>query len=253
MTSYLPIDASATGHLIDALFWLATILITVAFIAVIGILVTCLIRFRERPGYSALYTHGNSRQAVMLTLSFAVIVFFAIDVNLAYHDHKAWEEMWGQAPDPATAVRIEVMPEQFAWNVRYAGADNEFNTADDVTTMNLMHIPANKPVIVQLRSKDVIHSFFLPNFRIKMDAVPGIITALYFEGRREGEYDIACAEHCGLGHYRMQGKLVVESQEKFDAWLVQAAAEKADDTMWGWPWAAPSRAVRVQTDKETSL
>jgi len=131
------------------------------------------------------------------------------------------------------------MPEQFACNSRYAGPDMTFRTADDATTINQLHVPVNRPVIVQLNSKDVIHSFFLPNFRIKMDAVPGMVTSLYFEAKTGGTYDIACAEHCGFGHYRMRGFLVVEeSNAAFEAWLAAQAQEGPPDASWGWNWEA---------------
>jgi cytochrome c oxidase subunit 2 len=159
-------------------------------------------------------------------------------VNLAFHDHVAWEKAWGSPPDPKEALRVEIMPEQFAWNIRYAGTDGLFRTADDVTTINQLYIPVGQPVVVQLSSKDVIHSFFLPNFRIKMDAVPGMVTSLYFEATRTGIYDIACAEHCGFGHYRMQGFLNVQEPGQFQAWLSEQAKEGSPDTRWGWAWDA---------------
>lgn len=233
-----PVDASATGFWIDRVFWLAFWLVVVAFAAVLAALAFFLLRYRARPGHRAYYTHGDSRGALALTLSLALLVFFGIDVNLASHDHAAWEAIWNTPPSAAEALRVEVMPEQFAWNIRYAGPDGAFRTADDVTTINQFHIPAGRPVIVQLGSKDVIHSFFLPNFRIKMDAVPGMVTSLYFTGTRAGTYDIACAEHCGFGHYRMKGFLVVEpTREAFDAWLTERAAEAPPAMDWGWTWA----------------
>jgi len=115
-------------------------------------------------------------------------------------------------------VRVE--PEQFAWNAQYAGPDGVFDTADDVRVINDLHVPIGRPVLVSLKSKDVIHSFFLPNFRIKQDAVPGIVTHLTFEATKTGTYDIACAQLCGLGHYRMRGELTVDSQKDFDKWIL---------------------------------
>ena len=233
----------------DRLFYLALTLTGVAFLLVALILGFCLIRYRHRPDRRAVYTHGDSRLARWLTIGFACLIFLVIDVNLAVHDHFAWEEAWGKPPSPTQALRIEIMPEQFAWNIRYTGADGTFRTADDVTTINLLHVPANRPVIVQLSSKDVIHSFFLPNLRIKMDAVPGMVTSLYFQARVPGTYDLACAEHCGFGHYRMRGFLIVQEQKEFEAWLAEAAKEGLPDTSWGWSWdlpAAPPRdAARV--------
>ena len=161
-----PEDASAVGHYVDALFYLALTLTGIAFVLVVGILIFFMIRYRARKGGKAYHTYGNSRKAVFLTLLLALIVFFAIDVNLAFHDHFAWEKTWGKPPQ-GHPLLIEVQPQQFAWNIRYAGPDGEFKTQDDVTTTNQMHVPVDRPVIVALQSKDVVHSFFLPNFRIK--------------------------------------------------------------------------------------
>lgn len=100
-----------------------------------------------------------------------------------------------------------------------------------------MHVPVDRPVIVALQSKDVVHSFFLPNFRIKQDSVPGMVTSLFFKAAKQGTYDIACAEHCGLGHYRMRGVLTVESEEKFQGWLHEQVTTTPDLT-WGWKWGS---------------
>lgn len=246
-----PPDISATGHWVDGLFWLALGLTGVACLAVVGALSYFLLRYQARPGRRAFYTHGESRGALWITGGLAIAVFVLIDVNLAYHDHRAWEAVWGSPPRAADALRVQIMPEQFAWNIRYAGRDGKFRTEDDVTTVNQLHIPINRPVVVQLSSKDVLHSFFLPNLRIKMDAVPGLVTSLYFQAKRPGTYDIACAEHCGFGHYRMRGFLVVEeSAEAFDAWLAQQVTEGSPDLSWGWSWdlpAAPQQANETGT------
>ena len=236
-----PQDVSATGYVVDRLFWLALGLTGVACVAVVSALGYFLLRYRATPQRRAFYTHGDSPRALALTGGLALVVFLLIDVNLAYHDHVAWEVMWGAPPSANEALRVEIMPEQFAWNIRYAGPDGVFRTSDDVTTINQLHVPIDRPVITQLSSKDVIHSFFLPNFRIKMDAVPGMVTSLYFQAKRSGTYDIACAEHCGFGHYRMRGFLVVEeSEEAFHAWLAQQATEGSPDLSWGWSWEHPT-------------
>ena len=102
--------------------------------------------------------------------------------------------------------------------------------------MNQLHFPVGKPVVATLTSKDVIHSFFLPEFRVKQDAVPGMKTRIWFEGNRVGNWEIACAELCGLGHYRMKGFVTVDTPENFEKWLAEQAAEQT-------PAAAPA-AVR---------
>lgn len=238
--SLFPQDVSATGYVVDRLFWLALGLTSAAFLAVACILGFCLIRYRQTPGRRASYTHGDTRLARWLTIGFACLIFLVIDVNLAVHDDAAWQLAWGRPPHPTEALRVEILPEQFAWNIRYAGTDGIFRTSDDVTTINQLHVPVNRPVIVQLSSKDVIHSFFLPNFRIKMDAVPGLVTSLYFQAKTPGTYDIACAEHCGFGHYRMRGFLTVQSPMEFEAWLTEQTREGPPDISWGWKWEGAS-------------
>ena len=223
-----PEDISVGGHWIDHLFWLATILTGIAFIVVVVMIVWCLLRYRGK-GRTAHYTHGNSRGALTLTLALAMVVFFAIDVNLAWNDHHAWEAVFGHFSEETDFLEIQVMPEQFAWNVRYAGVDGAYGTEDDVTTINIVHIPVDQPILVKLKAKDVLHSFFLPNLRVKQDCVPGMITALPFQATKTGTFEIACAELCGLGHYKMRGELIVQTRAEFDAWLKGYAAESPPD------------------------
>ena len=93
--------------------------------------------------------------------------------------------------------------------------------------LNQLHFPVGRPVVATLRSKDVIHSFFLPEFRVKQDAVPGMSTRIWFDAMRVGNWEIACAELCGLGHYRMKGFVTVESPEEFEKWLREQASQGA--------------------------
>lgn len=217
--AWLPEDVSTTGYLIDNLFYLAFTLICITFAIVLGLLLFFLFKYRSRKGHFAYYTQGDSPKAVWLTLSLAIIVFLAIDVNLAFHDAAAWEVIWAK-PDPKRLLEVRVEPEQFAWNAQYAGSDGIFDTTDDVRVINDLHIPIGRPILVSLKSRDVIHSFFLPNFRIKQDAVPGILTHLTFEATKTGVYDIVCAQLCGLGHYRMRGELTVDAEKDFNQWIL---------------------------------
>jgi cytochrome c oxidase subunit 2 len=234
--SIFPKDASASGFEVDKIFYLAFGLTSAAFVAVVVILLYFLIRYRSRKGHRAVYTKGDSRQAILVTFAFAIFVFVAIDINLAVHDHRAWETLFGPEAVGADPLRVEIMPEQFAWNIRYAGEDGKFKTEDDVVTINQLHIPVGRPVALQLQSKDVIHSFFIPNFRIKQDVLPGMVTMMAFRAKMAGAYDIACAEHCGLGHYRMRGVLTAESEEAFQAFLTTTKAQSTPNISWGWDW-----------------
>lgn len=223
--TWFPVDASKNGFLIDDLFYLAFGLTAVTFIIVLALLLYFLIRYRERPGQKAYYTRGNSRKALIFTGVLAFLVFVGLDVNLAFHDHLAWEQIW-KKPDLSKALQIRVKPKQFVWDAEYAGPDGRFDTPDDVKVENNLHIPIYTPIMASLESQDVIHSFFLPQFRIKQDAVPGMVTHLTFEAVKPGVFDIACAQHCGLGHYRMRGSLTVESEEDFRKWLQDNASKE---------------------------
>lgn len=160
-----------------------------------------------------------------------------------------WTEYFAAKP-PADGVTIEVTAQQFAWNVRYAGADGTFGRTDpkliddatnpigidktdpvgrdDIITINEITVPVGRPVRVRLHSRDVIHSFFLPHFRVKQDAVPGMTPEVVFVPTRTGDFEIACAQLCGLAHYRMRGFFHVVTGRQFDDWLtLQAAGQNA--------------------------
>jgi cytochrome c oxidase subunit II len=139
-------------------------------------------------------------------------------------------------------LEIRVVAEQFAWNIHYPGRDGVFGRTapnlvtasnpvgldkldpkgkDDIITINQMHVPVNKDVITYLSSKDVIHCFAIPVMRVKQDTVPGQKMAISFKAVHKGQFEIACAQLCGLGHYRMKGFFVVEGKDEFDAWLAE--------------------------------
>ena len=150
-----------------------------------------------------------------------------------------FSQLYTQDP-PEDAVVFEVTAEQYTWNIRYPGPDGEFGRtdpalisdvnslgmdpddpagADDINELALMYVPVNRPVLVKLRSKDVLHSFFLPNLRIKQDAVPGMTIDLWFIPTELGEFELACTELCGFGHYQMRGFLNVVSEQEYEDWL----------------------------------
>ena len=212
----LPPGISSYSARIDGLFRLILWITGVIFVVVEALLVYFAIRYRHREGRKAHYTHGNNRLEVIWTILPAIIC-----VVLALLSRRTWAEIKQQMPEDA--LPIEITAEQFAWNIRYAGADGRFGTSDDVVTLNQLHFPVGRPVVVTLRSKDVIHSFFLPEFRVKQDAVPGMSTRIWFDAMRTGNWEIACAELCGLGHYRMKGFVTVESSEDFQKWLAEQA------------------------------
>jgi cytochrome c oxidase subunit 2 len=246
----LPEQASTYAPEIDGMFHLIMWITGVIFVIVELILVFFLWRYRHREGRVATYTHGNNRLEVIWTIVPALIC-----VMLALLSRRIWEQIKENMPHDA--VEVHVTGEQFAWNFRYPGPDGKFDTADDILTLNQLHFPVGKPVIVTLTSKDVIHSFFLPEFRVKQDAVPGMRTRIWFEGNKVGHWEIACAELCGLGHFRMKGFVTVDTPEDYQKWLAEQAAEqaaeapKAADAQSGTAAPAPAPAAEPATSKET--
>lgn len=216
---HLPEQASTYAPEVDRLFHVIMWITGVTFVVVEAMLLLFLWKYRHREGRVATYTHGNNRLEVIWTIIPAVIC-----VMLALLSRRMWDTIKENMPHDA--LEIQVTGEQFAWNFRYPGPDGKFNTPDDILTLNQLHFPVGKPVIVTLTSKDVIHSFFLPEFRVKQDAVPGMHTRIWFEGNKVGHWEIACAELCGLGHFRMKGFVTVDTPEDYEKWLAEQAAEQ---------------------------
>ena len=216
---WLPESVTTTAPAIDRLFYLVLGITGAIFVLVQGTLLVFLVRYRRREGRRAGYIHGNHLVEIIWTVIPAGILIF-----LATYSQRVWSQVRGSPPPPD--LQVEVTAEQFAWNIRYAGSDGRFNTADDITTINQLHLPVHETVLITLKSKDVIHSFFVPQFRMKLDAVPGITGHLWLSATKTGHYEIACAELCGLGHYRMRGFLVIEPAEVFNTWLAQTLAEQ---------------------------
>lgn len=232
----LPIQASTFAQEID----FGIYLIHAAMIGIFvlwGIFFTyLLIRYRRRPGVAAEHKEGNVLYSLIpdfLVLIFEVslIVMYAIPV---------WSKIKMQFPKPEEAHLIEIVAEQFAWDIHYPGPDGKFGrrktelvdannpigldpedeaAKDDIVAMNELHLPLGRPTLVHLSSKDVIHSFFIPEFRIKQDAVPGMKVQVWFEPNRLGKYELGCAQLCGIGHAMMRGDVYVHSPEEYQAWL----------------------------------
>ncbi len=250
-----PKDVSLDGYRIDNVIQYTDMVITLYFALVILALVYFIIRYRSRPGHKAVYDKGNSKKHIVITLAMGLMVFLSIDVVIEAMSFKDLKEAFWNFPKGDNVVKIEVMPQQYAWNFRYPGPDGEFATPDDIIpAQNQMHIPVNTPIVIQIAPFDVIHSFYIPNFRVKVDATPGMINALWFQAKETGQFEIACAELCGNGHYRMKGYLTVESEEDYQSWLADQQAmrdeeeedwfEEDEETMderavpedWGWVW-----------------
>ena len=212
MMSWLPENVSTYGKDIDRLFYLIYYITGATFLLVAVAMVAFLILYRHREGRRARYTHGNTTLEIIWTIVPAVIL-----VVLSFMSQATWGNIKGHMP-PAD-VHVQVTAKQFNWEVTYPGPDGKLGTEDDLEMENEVHVPVNKVVIVHLKSKDVIHSFFLPNFRLKQDAVPGREIQAWFQATKPGRYELPCAELCGFGHSGMRGWVYVHPADEYAKWV----------------------------------
>jgi cytochrome c oxidase subunit 2 len=220
----LPETVSTFGPALDDLYYVILWITGIVFFATEITLVVFMVKYRHREGRKAEYIHGSNKAEVIWT-----VIPFVIVMGLAFYSKALWDEIRDPDRIPPDSFPINVMASQFEWNATYAGADGQFGTSDDFVSRNLLHIPVDRPVVVYLEAEDVIHSFFLPDFRVKQDAVPGMMTPVWFQATRTGEFTLACAELCGLGHYTMDGRVVVDSEADFQSWLDSQQAEEDSD------------------------
>jgi cytochrome c oxidase subunit 2 len=239
-----PLDASLDGFRSDWGFKFVSIAIGICFVIMVVVIVWSMVMHRERSGHKAVYTHGMGKRHLMFTAALAGAIFFGIDGTALVHAYEDITEAFFKFPTQAeNPVQVEVLAQQWAWNFRYPGPDGKFNTPDDVVTLNDLRIPVGRPVLVKMKSKDVIHSFYLPNFRTKQDVVPGAITKIWFQAKEQGHFEIGCAQHCGANHYKMRGFLTITTPDEYERWLKQESAaaqrryDEADvDARWAWDW-----------------
>lgn len=224
--------ASNWGYIDDTIsltFWVTG----VVFVAVILFMAYCVLRFRHRPGRRAAYEPENKKLELWLTIGTAVGVAAMLAPGLF---------VWNQfvtVPDDAT--EFEVVGQQWQWAFRLPGQDGRLGTSDtrNVSAENTLglhpddpnakddvlveggdlHLQLGKPVKILLRSIDVLHNFYVPEFRAKMDMVPGVVTYVWLTPTRTGTFEILCAELCGTGHPHMRGVVVVEEEAQYQAWL----------------------------------
>lgn len=232
------VGGEAVDRILNFIFWL-TLLV---FVLTQAVYITYLIKYRRRPGVKAHYSHGNNFLEIIWT-TIPVLIF----LGLAMYSNRVWHDLFRDPPPDA--IQVNVFSYQFGWEFRYAGADgklgeidvtlispdNKFGLpaddphgADDFVSSELV-IPARKAVHILLNSRDVIHSFYVPSFRLYQDAVPGrTISWVWFEVKEPVDLELACSQLCGIGHYNMKAPIRVLSQSAYDQWYegkVKAAAE----------------------------
>ena len=233
---WLPEDISEHGARIDELYYFILYLTGAIFIATGVALFFFLWRYdAEKNPDPVKYTHGNhTLEVVWSILPAATLLFIAIHQMNAWADAKLRRPIESAGPDGIVGTAddiprkplVEVTGRQFEWRLRYPGADGELGTPDDVHLVNDLYVPVNEDVVIAIKSEDVLHSFFLPNLRVKQDLVPGMVQYTWFKAKKEGTYDIVCAELCGWGHYKMKGRLTVVSRDDFDRWIQKKYQEQ---------------------------
>ncbi len=211
---WLPPIASSYGKQVDDLFDLILYMVAFFFVLTEGILVYCVFVYGKKRHDKATFTHGNHKLEMVWTI-IPVILLLVI----AFSQMKTWAEIKFEGNMPNQAPIAEVYASQFDWRFRYPGPDGKLGTADDVENPFEFVVPVNEKVRFTLRSRDVIHSFFVPYFRLKQDAVPGMAIPVWFQATKEGTYDLVCAELCGWGHYKMAGRVRVVSRAAYDDWM----------------------------------
>ena len=241
MSRWLPPAASAHAGEIDFVLLLVHALMFALFTGWTLYFTWVLIRFRRKRQPHADPRGTTGRFAVFVEAG----VVIAEAVLLVVFALPLWFQQTLARPNDANAIVIRVVAEQFVWNVHYPGADGQFGVTsvglvsptnplgldrssptgrDDIVLLSQMHLPVNRPVIIQLSSKDVIHSFGIPAMRVKQDATPGLLTPVWFTPTVTGTFEVVCSQLCGLGHYRMKAVITVESEEAFRKFLETEAA-----------------------------
>jgi len=211
---WLPPNLSTYGPDIDRLFYLILWMVAFFFVLTEGILVWCVLAFHDKRKGKATFTHGNHKLEMLWTAVPGVLLLI-----ITFTQMGAWARIKFSSSFPDRPPIAEVYASQFDWRFVYPGDDGRFGTADDLENAFEFVVPVDEPVVFHLRSRDVIHSFFVPYLRVKQDATPGMVIPVWFEAVEEGDYDLICAELCGWGHYKMAGRVKVVSRPAYEAWL----------------------------------
>lgn len=215
---WLPRDISEHGYQIDHLFNFILILTGVVFAATEVCLFWFLWRYDAAANREPVkYMHGSHNLEVIWTILPAATLLF-----IAIYQMNAWADVKMRVPKDLPPT-LEVTARQFEWRLRYPGPDGQLGTFDDIHHVNDMHIPAGEEVLIHLKSMDVLHDLFLPHLRIKQDAVPGMTIPVWFKAKDIGTFDLVCAELCGWGHYKMKGRVTIQSRPEYDKWLSHMA------------------------------
>jgi cytochrome c oxidase subunit 2 len=216
---YLKAASSSAGD-IDSLIGLIAILVGFWFVVVEVIFFWLLWRFRRRAGKRSAYITGE-KKSEKRWINYPHLAVLACDVVVIVFAVRVWVDVKQTLPEPD--ARVRVVAQQWAWTFVHPGVDGVLDTDDDVRTTDELHVEVNKTYHFELSSKDVVHSFSVPAFRLKQDAVPGRVIRGWFRPTQTGTFDVQCAEICGIGHGLMPARLVIDDTAAHAAWLERSA------------------------------
>ena len=232
----LPPNASEHGYQIDHIIEFSHWFMAALFLGWTVFFIYVLLRFRK--GRHPVADHEGVKSGISTHLEFAVVLIEA--VLLIGFAIPLWAKRVNQFPEDKDAVLVHAIGQQFNWNFHMPGPDGQFGrrdialvspsnplgldstdaaAKDDLVFLGELHVPVDRPVIIELSSKDVIHNFALPHMRMAQDAIPGQIIPMWFKPIKTGTYEVVCGQLCGLGHYSMKGSLVVDTPDEYQAWL----------------------------------
>lgn len=245
MLEYFNHPASSYASSIDHLNWLITFLVGFWFIAAEAMFFWLIFRFRARDGVRSQYITGKEKHLKnWINIPHGIVLVF--DVVIVIAAIRVWYTVKQYLP-PADRT-VQIMSQQWAWTFTDPGPDGVLGNADDIRTTDELHMEVDKTYHFTLESRDVVHSFFVPAFRVKQDAMPGRTYTGWVKPTRTGTFDIACTQICGIGHGVMGAKLVVETAAEHAAWMQQHAAQTADAA----PAEAPADSATTTPVAETA-
>jgi cytochrome c oxidase subunit 2 len=222
MTGWFPEAASSYAGDMDRLILTITLIVGVWFVAAEACLVFFAIRYRRREGRKAAYLPATGLRSMAFVLVPCAVIL-ALDLVVDAISAPVWDEIKIELPPHDELVGIQ--GEQWAWRFSYPGPDGFLGTEDDVESVNELHVPVGRVIRFELTAKDVLHSLWVPELRLKQDAVPGRTIRGWFRPTREGRFEVICAEICGLAHTMMKGFLTIEAPEAYQSWLAAKSAE----------------------------
>ena len=228
--SIFPENVTTYGGEIDSLFYLILMFAGIAFVISLIVLFYPMFRYSQKNAPKAEYITGEKTKHVKWVV-IALGLLTASDFVILYAEHPVWEKI--EETVPADGVRVGITGIQWNWVFTYPGPDGKLNTSDDVVInepSSELHVPVNTNVIMELHSRDVIHNFFVPNARTKQDVTPGRTYVRWVNFTKEGKFEIVCSQICGVLHSKMRNYFVVESKEKYDAYIRDLYAKHAPKT-----------------------